>query len=63
LLAPVLNNNLIANLDLASITAQLHTMIAHIESMRELDNFTPREKELHWHDGFGSFRTPFSFAR
>jgi hypothetical protein len=44
----VLNYNLISNLHLASITTQLHTMAADIESMREMAIFTPGDPESHW---------------
>jgi hypothetical protein len=44
----VLNYNLVSNLHLASITTQLHTMVADIESMREMDVFTSNDPESHW---------------
>ena len=44
----VLNYNLISNLHLASITTQLHAMVANIESMREMAIFTPSDPESHW---------------
>ncbi len=44
----VLNYNLISNFHLASITTQLHTMAADIESMREMALFTAGEPESHW---------------
>jgi len=44
----VLDYNLISNLQLASITTQLHAMVAHIESMREMDVFTSNDPESHW---------------
>src|ERR1035437_5012589 len=37
----VLNYDLVSNLHLASITTQLHTMVADIESMREMSILTP----------------------
>jgi hypothetical protein len=59
----VLNYNLVSNLHLASITTQLHTMVADIESMREMDIFTPGDPESYWHDRFGSLRPPFACAK
>jgi hypothetical protein len=44
----VLDYNLISNLHLASITTQLHAMVADIESMREMAIFTPSDPESHW---------------
>jgi len=44
----VLNYNLISNRHLASVTTQLHTMVAHIESMREMAIFAPGDPESHW---------------
>jgi len=44
----VLDYNLVSNLHLASITTQLHAMVAHIESMREMAIFTPSDPESHW---------------
>ena len=44
----VLKHNLVSNLHLASITTQLHTIVAHIESMREMALFTPGDPESHW---------------
>jgi hypothetical protein len=44
----VLDYNLISNLHLASITTQLHTMVADIESMREMAIFIPSDPESHW---------------
>ena len=46
--AAVLNYDLVSNLHLASITTQLHTMVAHIESMREMAIFTSGDPESHW---------------
>ena len=47
LLTALLNYNLVSNLHLASITTQLHTMVADIESMREMAIFTPGDPESH----------------
>jgi len=44
----VLNYNLVSNLHFASITTQLHAMVADIESMREMDVFTSNDPESHW---------------
>src|ERR1017187_9886982 len=55
--------NLISNLHLASITTQLHTMVAHIESMRKMAIFTPGDPESHWYNRFGSLRPPFAYAK
>jgi hypothetical protein len=63
LFTAVLDYNLISNLHLASITTQLHTMVADIESMREMAILTPGDQELHWQDRFGSLRPPFAFAK
>jgi hypothetical protein len=59
----VLNYDLVSNLHLASITTQLHTMVAHIESMREMAILTPGDPESHWYDRFGSLRPPFAFGK
>ena len=59
----VLNYDLVSNLHLASITTQLHTMVADIECMREMDIFTPGDPESYWHDRFGSLRPPFAYAK
>jgi hypothetical protein len=59
----VLNFDLVSNLHLASATTQLHTMVADIESMREMAIFTPGDPESHWHDRFGSLRPPFPFPK
>jgi hypothetical protein len=63
LLMAVLNFDLVSNLHLASATTQLHTMVADIESMREMAIFTPGDPESHWHDRFGSLRPPFPFPK
>src|SRR5208282_5477432 len=63
LLTVILNYKFVANLHLASIPTQLHTMVGDIESMREMDTFTPSNQELHWHDRFGSLRPPFPCAK
>jgi hypothetical protein len=44
----VLNHNFVANFYLASATTQLHTMVADIESMREMDIFTPGDPDSYW---------------
>jgi hypothetical protein len=54
----VLNYDLVANSHLASVATQLHTMIADIESMREMAIFTSCDPESHWHYHFGSLRLP-----
>src|ERR1017187_4092312 len=59
----VLNYDLVSNLHLASITTQLHTMVADIESMREMAILTPGDPESYWHDRFGSLRPPFAYAK
>jgi hypothetical protein len=59
----VLNFDLVSNLHLASATTQLHTMVADIESMREMAILTPGDPESHWHDRFGSLRPAFPYAR
>src|ERR1035441_779038 len=59
----VLNYDLVSNLHLASITTQLHTMVADIESMREMAILTPGDPESHWYDRFGSLRPPFAYAK
>jgi len=59
----VLNFDLVSNLHLASATAQLHTMVADIEGMREMAIFTPGDPDAYWHDRFGSLRPPFSYAK
>ena len=56
----VLNYNLVSNLHFASITTQLHAMVADIESMREMDVFTSNDPESHWYNRFGSLRPPFA---
>src|ERR1035441_9155902 len=63
LLTAVLNYNLISDLHLASIATQLHTMVADIESMREMAILTPGDPESYWHDRFGSLRPPFACAK
>lgn len=50
----VLNYNLVANLDLASATTQLHTIVADIEGMREMAVLSPGNPDSHWYDRFGS---------
>jgi hypothetical protein len=59
----VLNLDLVSNLHLALATTQLHTMVADIQSMREVAIFTPGDAESHWHDQFGSLRPPFPYAK
>jgi hypothetical protein len=59
----VLNYDLVSNLHLASATTQPHTMVADIESMREMAIFIPGDPESHWHDRFGSLRPPFPCAK
>jgi hypothetical protein len=59
----VLNHDLVANLYLASVTTQLHTTVADIERMREMDVFTPGDPDSYWYDRFGSRRLPFAFAK
>ena len=59
----VLNYDLVSNLHLASITTQLHTMVADIESMREMAILTPGDPESYWHDRFGSLRPSFACAK
>src|ERR1035438_976318 len=59
----VLNYDLVSNLHLASITTQLHTMVADIESMREMAILTPGDPESYWLDRFGSLRPPFAYAK
>ncbi|HYW39778.1 MAG TPA: hypothetical protein VE957_16825 [Terriglobales bacterium] len=59
----VLNFDLVSNLHLASATTQLHTMVADIESMREMAILTPGDPESYWHDRFGSLRPPFPYAK
>ena len=44
----VLNYDLVSNLHFASITTQLHAMVADIESMREMAIFSPGDPESHW---------------
>ena len=63
LLTAVLNYNHISNLHLASIATQLHTMVADIESMREMAILTPGDPESYWYDRFGSLRPPFAYAK
>jgi hypothetical protein len=59
----VLNYDLVSNLHFASETTQLHTMVADIESMREMAIFTPGDPESHWYDRFSSLRPPFPCAK
>jgi hypothetical protein len=59
----ILNLDLVANLHLTSAPAQLHTMVADIESMRQMAILTPCDPESHWHDRFGSLRLPFPYTR
>ena len=63
LLLAVLNCDLVSDLHLAPATTQLHTMVADIESMREMAIFTSGDPESHWHDRFGSLRPPFPFPK
>jgi hypothetical protein len=59
----VLNYELVPHLDLASVTAQPHTMVGDIQSMRGMDIFTPGDPETHWHNRFGSSRSPSSCTK
>jgi hypothetical protein len=59
----VLNHDLVANLYLASATTQLHTMVADIESMREMDIFTPGDPDSHWYDRLSSRRVPLAYTK
>jgi hypothetical protein len=59
----VLNFDLVSNLHLALATSQLHPMVTDIESMRKMAILTSGDPEAHWHDRFGSFRLPFSYAK
>src|ERR1022692_3383477 len=55
----VLNYDLVSNLHLASITTQLHTMVADIESMREMAILTPGLPAIQSpRDGYPYSRTP-----
>jgi hypothetical protein len=63
LIMVVLNFDLVSHLHLASAPAQLHTVVADIESMRKMAIFAPGDPESHWHDRFGSLRPPFPYAK
>src|ERR1700686_2590456 len=59
----ILNFDLVSNFHLALATTQLHPMVTDIESMRKMAILTSGDPEAHWHDRFGSFRLPFSYAK
>jgi hypothetical protein len=59
----VVNFDLVSNLQLASETTQPHTVVADIQRVREMTLFTPSDPESHWHDRFGSLRSPFPCAK
>jgi hypothetical protein len=56
----VLDYKLVPDLYLASVTAQPHTMVGDIESMREMALLASSDPETHWDDRFGSLRPPSS---
>jgi hypothetical protein len=53
----------VADPHLGSATAELHTTITDIESMREMAVLTPCNPDSHWHDRFGSLRLSFGYTR
>jgi hypothetical protein len=59
----VLNKKLVPNLYLAAVTAQSHTLVSDIESMREMALFTPSDPESYGYDRFGSLRLPFPYPK
>jgi len=59
----ILNFDLVSDLDLTSAPAELHTMVANIESVREMAILIPPDPEAYGHDRFGSLRLPFCCAR
>jgi hypothetical protein len=63
LIVVVLNFDFVSDLHLASAPAQLHTMVADVEGMREMAIFAPSDTDSHGHDRFGSFRLPFSYTK
>jgi hypothetical protein len=63
LILVVLNFDSVSNLQVASATAQPHTLSADIESMRKMDILTACDPESDRHDRFGSLRMPFGCSR
>jgi hypothetical protein len=59
----VLDYKLVANLYLASVTTQPHTMVRDVESIGEMGIFTPGDPNSHWHNRFGSPRPPFACTK
>lgn len=58
-LLAVLNFDQVADLHLGSATAELHTAVADVESMREMAVIAPRDPQSHWHDRLSPISVPF----
>ena len=58
----IVNLDSVSDFHLASATAELHSVIADIESVNEMTILTPNDTDAYWYDRFGSLRPPFACA-